>query len=400
MPIWAPSGTSAVSSAAWRACRSASPVASRLRGRIGLAAAALAMCAAALQPAVVARAGLDDSSDPSCPAASGLPQGTGQGVAITAKRACLRRGAHSFGGTASRANEQRRLNNPVAGDHCTNISYHPVTFGESDQGLIRANFQLGSANSSIGLSPEETIQAATFEAIVAEAQDGQYQPSAPADPTSPLTCVLDPRPQDYCPTADHPLGTFCYIWILHGITPATSPMPAIAPFMAAIAGDIRGAAGTIGSAPSEKGVVNTPVCFWVDGMGIPVERDLVLKLAGPPDDSGRRIFYTLLARIRFQGVDWDFGDPFDNAQTQPAAACGDHPQMTAHRYRQISDDLNADHRYHVTAHERYNLAADVFWVDSDGPHHQSVDPGVPDPVATPPDYAQYVGQVEGIPVGG
>src|SRR5207247_9609496 len=97
------------------------------------------------------------------------------------------------------------------------------------------------------------------------------------------------------------------------------------------------------------------------------------------------------------------GGHFDRAvrtgQREPGAACGDDPQIPAHRYREISDDINPDRDYHVTAREHYSIAADVFWVDSDGPHHQSVDPGVPEPVIAPPGYPQYVGQVEGVPVG-
>jgi hypothetical protein len=372
-----------------------------LRARVAAAAAALAMATSLVQPAAVARAGLDDSFDPSCPASSGLPQAQRAFVQFTGSLTCFRPGAPRFGGTASRADEQRRLNNPNPGDPCMNISYHPVTFAEADQGLIHANFQTGGGgNASIALSSDEAVQAATYEAIVGQAQVGTYQPSVPTDPNSTLACQLQPGFHAYCPTAGTPLDTFCYIWVLHAITPATSAPPDIGPYLAAIADSIRGDAGKIASAPSQKGVVNTPVCFWVDGMGIPVERDMTLTLPGAPDASGRRIFYTYLARVRFLGVDWDFNDPFGNAPAQPAPACGDHPQITAHRYRQISDDVNPDRDYHVTAQERYSITADVFWVDSNGAEHQTVDTGGLAPVIAPPAYPQYVGQVEGVPVGG
>src|SRR5436189_1855539 len=256
MPISDRSGTWAASSAASRASRSALSAAC---SRVWLAAAAIAMAAALLQPAAVARAGLDDSSDPSCPASGGLPAVTGSAVAFTGSLTCFRPGAPRFGGTATRQNEQRRSASPSVGTPCMNIYYHPVTFAESDQGLVRANFVAGGSGSvSQGLSTDEAVQAATFEAIVADAQVGTYQLSTPTDPNSDLACRLDPGLHSYCPTAAAPLDNFCYLWVLHAITPGTSPAPSIAPFMAAIVGGIGGAAGIIASAPSQKGVVNTP----------------------------------------------------------------------------------------------------------------------------------------------
>jgi len=368
--------------------------------RLALAAAGLLLAALPLAPAA-ARAGLDASADPSCPAASGLPQVTRTAVAYTGSLTCYRPGAPQFASTASRANEVRRLANPTPGAPCMNIYYYQVSFAESNQGLVKASYSFagGTNNASIALNGADATQAATYDALVADAQVGSYQLSNPADPASPLQCNLQPGYQSYCPTAGG-VGTFCYIWVLHPITPATAPRPAVAPYLAGIVGNMRGDAGTIGSAPSQTGVVNTRQCFWIDGMGIPAERDLVLILPSSADGSGRQVFYTYLVRIQFQGVEWRFDDPFSNAETQPAPECGQHAQITAHRYQQISDDANADHRYHVSALEHYSITADVYWVDSDGSHHLSVDPGVQAPVISPPDLPQYVGQVEGVPVGG
>jgi len=75
--------------------------------------------------------------------------------------------------------------------------------------------------------------------------------------------------------------------------------------------------------------------------------------------------------------------------------------VTAHQYAQISDERNADGKYHVTATERYSISVVVYWYDSDGPHGPvTVDPGVSAPTLTTNAYPQYVGQVEGVPIGG
>lgn len=375
------------------------------RSGVAAAAAALLLAALALAPAP-ALAGLDTSAGPDCPAVMGYPAATGRTVGFSGSLQCYRPGAPGFSSTTSRPSEARRLSNPTPGAPCANIDYNPVSFSESNQGIVKASYTfLGGTNgASIGLNADDAVMATTHDALVADVQSGTYQPSNPADPNSPLQCNLQPiaNAQDYCPTAADPVGTFCYIWVVHAITPASSAMPALAPFLGRVVGDIKGDAGRIGSAPSQTGVVNTAQCYFIDDLGIPAERDLTLVLPGAPDGSGRRVYYTFLVRIQYQGVEWNFDDPFSNVQVQPAAECElpHHDVLTAHSYRQISDDMHPDHRYHVTAVEHYSITADVYWVDSDGSHHDTVDPGVPAPAVSPTGLAQYVGQVEGVPVGG
>src|SRR5262249_31037563 len=186
----------------------------------------------------------------------------------------------------------------------------------------------------------------------------------------------------------------------HVIVPAMSPPPPVGPYVAGVLRDLQARAGTVRSLPSPNGLVNLPTCFWVDDIGVPAERDLRMVLPGPPDGSGRRVYYTYLIRIFFPGIDWDFDDPFGNGQVQPHPACGQHPQLTAHSYRMISEKRSADGLYHVTATEKYQVTVDLYWDDTYGAHHRAVDPGVPMPitVSPPQPYAQYVGQVEAIPM--
>lgn len=194
----------------------------------------------------------------------------------------------------------------------------------------------------------------------------------------------------------------CILTQPHRIVPADSPPPSIAPYIANVVRDLRASAGTVHSLPSPNGLVNLPTCFWLEGMGVPAERDLRLVLPGPPDGSGRRIYYTYLVRVFFAGTEWDFDDPYGNGQVLPHPACGQHAQLTAHSYQMISEKRGGDGLYHVTASERYQVTVDLYWDDTYGPHHRTVDPGVPMPitVSPPQPYTQYVGQVEAIPMSG
>ena len=208
---------------------------------------------------------------------------------------------------------------------------------------------------------------------------------------------------DFCQLgAPGPNPDPCILAQPHRIVPADSPPPPIEPYIASVVRDLKTSAGTVHSLPSPNGLVNLPTCFWIDEMGVPAERDLNLVLSGPPDGSGRRIFYTYLIRVFFAGVDWAFDDPFGNDQIQPHPACGQHPQLTAHSYQMISEKHSEDGFYHITATEKYQVTVDLYWDDTYGPHHQAVDPGVPLPitVSPPQPYEQYVGQVEAIPMTG
>jgi len=208
--------------------------------------------------------------------------------------------------------------------------------------------------------------------------------------------------QDFCQLGEPgPNPDPCILTQAHRIIPADSPPPAIGPYIANVVRDLKAAPGTVRSLPSPNGLVNLPTCFWIDDMAVPTERDLTMILPGPPDGSGRRIYYTYLIRVFFAGVDWNFDDPFGQDQVRPHPACGQHPMLTAHSFQMISEKRSTDGLYHVTATEKYQVTVDLYWDDTYGAHHSAVDPGVPLPITvTPPrPYDQYVGQVEAIPLG-
>jgi hypothetical protein len=176
----------------------------------------------------------------------------------------------------------------------------------------------------------------------------------------------------------------------------------VAPFFSNVLGTIQASPGTIHSSPASKGLVNTPVCYWIEGITIPAEQDLTLVLPGPVDASGRQVFFTFFARIVFQGVTWNFDEASgDNSLAALPPYCPSGPLVVAHQYTRISDERHPDLRYHVTATESYSISVLVYWFDSNGSHGPiAVDPGVSAPTLSPNVYAQYVGQVEGVPLGG
>jgi hypothetical protein len=289
------------------------------------------------------------------------------------------------------------------GTPCRVVYYAPVTF-QNLPAYIHGTWQSpagdrGSAsidpNSYGSVVSAAGITAATNDVFALYAQGGTYQGGQ---------CQTSGGWQDFCqlgPVAV-PNPDPCILAQPHRITPGESPPPAVGPYLARVIADLKAQAGTMRSLPSPNGLVNLPTCFWLDGVGVPDERDLTMTLPGPPDPSNRRIYYTYLVRVFFAGIDWNFDDPYGNDQVQPHPACGQHPQITAHSYQMISQKRSSDGVYHVTAAERYQVTVDVYWDDSYGPHHQPVDPGVQLPIiiSPPGPYDQYVGQVEAIPTTG
>src|SRR5207302_6634921 len=88
-------------------------------------------------------------------------------------------------------------------------------------------------------------------------------------------CVAPPRWVNFCREGassadDDP----CIFSQPHVITPASSPPPAVGPYVAQVLDGLRAAAGTIGSLPTPYGLVNLPTCFWIHNIGVPAERDL------------------------------------------------------------------------------------------------------------------------------
>lgn len=372
----------------------------RIGRRTALLAAMIALAGFGLQPATTGRAGLGDF-DPSCPAVTSVPANMGKVLNYTGTLTCYRPGGSVvFGKDVAPPDRQVRVDQPKLGDECRDIFNHRVRFSEDTGGNWQGIYAiLGNATEgSNPINADDAAMMGTHDAFVTDVQLGSYEPSNPADQNSALQCELNPTFHFFCPNTGN-LDELCFSWLLHPIAPASSAPQAWGPFFAQRIAELNAQAGTINSAPSTRGVVNTPLCFWIDDMGIPSEQDMTLVLPGAPDASGRQIFYTFLARFQFQGVTWNFDDPNGNQVQDAPSDCDGHPQVVAHTYRQISDERNADGKYHVTATENYSIQVRVFWWDSDGFHNEDVDPGVATPTLLPGTLPQYVGQVEGIPIG-
>jgi hypothetical protein len=374
-----------------------------------MAALAAAM-AFALQPAAAGHAGLDDSQNPSCPIARGVPSTLNQVIAFSGSLSCYRPGGQSgafFGKDVAPGNTQIRSSNPSQGDPCRDINHYKVAFVDDTTGngaAARFAFAGGATSGVFGLGSRyfneaDAAMMGTNDGYVTDVQLGTYELSNAADPNSPLECRLNPTFHFFCPATDT-LDQFCFTWVGDNITPAASPPQAWGPFFNVAFGRLSGEAGTIHSAPARTAVVNTRTCFWVEGMGIPAERDLVLTLAGAPDATGRQIFYTFLARIQFLRLAWQFDDPAGNVELPVPTECQGHQMATSHIYPQISDGRNGDNTYHVSVTEQYSITVQAFWNDAFGTHGPiDVDPGVPAPSISPTMLAQPVGQIEGIPIG-
>jgi hypothetical protein len=256
---------------------------------------------------------------------------------------------------------------------------------------LSSHLRLGPYSNGVVVSTA-AIKASNSTVYAAYARNGTYQNN---------DCQLQGGWRSLCWEGGGTPQDPCTYSVPYSITRANSPPPSIAPYVAQVMAELKAEAGTINSLPNPKGLVNLPTCFWVDNIGVPDEQDYGLVMAGPPDPSGRQIFYTYLIRLFFSGIDWNFDDPLGNAETAPHPACGQHPQLTAHNYQTISEKRgNDDGTYHVTAREKYQITVDMYWADSYRTNHEPVDPGVKLPIviSTDPAYHQFIGQVEGIPV--
>lgn len=359
----------------------------------------------AVQPGMTGRAATDDTFNPGCPAQTAVPQVTKQVLNFTGSLTCYRPGnIVKFGTNVAPGNTVVRDVAPTLGEECRNYFNHPVVFSEDFGGNPKSYFAFagGATAGTWPLSDDDARMMGTHDAFVTDVQLGSYELSDPNDSNSKLECVINPTYHFYCPGPPAQLDVLCYRWQVH---PIVDPVPApreLAPYFATTIGSLNAQAGVIHSAPSQKGVVNTSQCFWIDSMGIPREQDLTLILPGPVDSSGRQVFFTFFARIVFTGVRWDFGDyGGNNSQVAVPAECAGHPQVVAHQYSRISDERNPDRTFHVQAFEDYSITVVVYWIDSRGAFGPiPVDPGVAAPTLTPGTLAQYVGQIEGVPVSG
>jgi hypothetical protein len=373
-----------------------------------------ALSAFVLQPAATGRAGLDDTANAQCPVVGGLPPSTGQFLPYTGQLSCFRPGGQRFGTAVAPPNVQVRDTTnavPPIGEPCKNLYYYPVVFGEDTSGGASASFQFAGGGAGgtfpfgttvpVDMPADQAEMIGTHDAYVTDEQLGSYELANPNDPNSQHTCQLNPTFHFFCPATGVD-DQFCLTWVDHPIV-GTLRQSAWSPFFNSVFGSVNGQPGEIHSAPSTNGVVNVPVCFWIDDITIQKTLQLTLYLAGPPDSSGRRVFYTFLATIQFLGVQWQFDDPDDPSnlhQDLAPPACGSHPQEVGHTYRRISDERNPDGTYHVSAVEQYSITVTVSWIDFAGPHGpQEVPSGVADPSLRPGQYSQRVGQIEGVPIG-
>src|SRR5262249_32205723 len=189
------------------------------------------------------------------------------------------------------------------GAPCYVVFYAPVTFqnlptyiratwkspmGPSESAKVDPN-SYGSVVSATG------VTAATNDVFALFRQNGTYQNQQCQASGFASYCshLAPPAPNPAPCTLPHPPL----------ILPANSPAPSVAPYVASVVRDIKAQPGTLHSMPSPNGLVNLPTCFWIEGIGVPDERDFTLVLPGPPDPSNRRIFYTYLIRVIFSRID-------------------------------------------------------------------------------------------------
>jgi hypothetical protein len=364
-------------------------------------------------PVLGAQGGSPGSSS-TCPLADGSPSNTGSVVGFDGRLACYRPGGERFGAQAGKLVNSGQSATPTPGGDCSivvetpgymsSVPYNPngpvgghwglggwvrVAFSPPilPPGWINLDFDNsakvagGSAYSAFVMSPADSITSASQNYMMQIRRQGTYDSNSNCKLANVLTWIGD-------------------VWT--AAVPATAASSAVnwQPYIAAIAGDIVGGAGTIRATPAAKGVVNVPQCFWIDGIQIPQERDLTLVLAGAPNSEGRRVYYTFLIRIKMDGITWHFDDPGgnNNPDNPTADVCKQYPQGVSHTYHRITEGVNPDNMAHVTADESYVITADMYWADSlGGPYHLSVDPGVPAQVIHPDPYSILIGQIEGVP---
>ena len=171
-----------------------------------------------------------------------------------------------------------------------------------------------------------------------------------------------------------------------------------------VMGSIKGLVqpGTIKSRPDLAGLVNTPTCFYVDGMNIPQSQAYDVVLEGPDMGEGRHLFFTFRIEVSYQGTRWDFGDGSSEEVAPPADLCGGSTAQlqTAHVYRHYSQGQPSD-AYHVTANATYGVHVSEAWIDADGMHGLDLgNGGVPPFTVVTRPYLQRILQAQGVPVSG
>jgi len=353
---------------------------------------------------------------------------------------------------------------PKPGDSCTRQWWAPVTFGPVKVGFSFPDWQPppgGPGNSDVLLPGEILAQdratilptpppgvedlrdalgiaGASHVWIVYVGQHFTWQPA----PGSPGTMVCEQNPADIysywtdefrgkCPSAKiatGPNGTGdwepCLFTKPAIVLPATPPpdptaLPGVAPLMQQQLQALTHG-GSIQSAPSDKAYVNVPSCFWLGGADTSTTT-YEMRLDDPADDGeGRHIVYTYRLNVGYTGTTWDYGDGtvVQGDAGHPWAGPGD-ACSNPHAYTRISTlgtpgatrcpptypHVAADDGcFTATAVSHYSVSGEVYWWDTNGPHHQPLSLtglqgfDLPGPGQPPNTEAVQVFQIEGIPV--
>jgi hypothetical protein len=162
------------------------------------------------------------------------------------------------------------------------------------------------------------------------------------------------------------------------LTVANSPPPSLQPYLARVFGEIGVNGGTIRAAPPNgTGLVNLPVCFWIEGLAVPDRRTITLDLPGAPTAAGQRITYHIDLTVTLASADWDFGDGSSDRvvpplQCQPPSHGA--LSLVAHNYTRYSDG-QPQGKFQVSVQERYEARVNMRWSDEVGAHTQAVSLG-------------------------
>jgi hypothetical protein len=336
---------------------------------------------------------LTNCSGPTAPpVVYGYPSTVGNAINLSGGAVVYRMGGPSFGRGGSQTSPPAA--NPQPGTPCTVSQTDWLTYHTGPDGSIIGTF---GSYVFVLVTPNGTVidqPPTTLDAGILRQNSGTYR----ANPNGTVTCQFSsPFWTTVITNPGQPYPGF--IWVA---APPVAGAPAQVPVLPAVAGavgQIHGKAGTVAAVPTGSGLTGAATCFWVQNLGIPQELDQVIYLVGPPQAEGRQVIYTLILRISFAGIQWNFDDPYGNGQVAPPSRCGDqvaHPLLTAHKYAADSQNAHPDGLYHVTAFESYTVAVDLYWFDSAGPHHVAL-PFAPQtiPLAA---FPEFVIQEMGVPV--
>ena len=168
--------------------------------------------------------------------------------------------------------------------------------------------------------------------------------------------------------------------------------------------------GAVNSMPqSNRGLVNLPSYFWLAGVNSAQPQTQLLRIATPPDATGRSLVYQYVVTVGLDHVEWDFGDGTRQTyagadglgQAWPQRSTVEHSYTTISG-RACSNGVNvhcSGGTYVVTATQFYtvNVTA-VWWNGAGAPVSAPLNNDsftFPQPAGVPENLD--VGQLEGVP---